>query len=217
MIRLSTIEQSVVVNMPVRAVYNQWTQFETYPQFMKHVEEVKQVDATHLRWRARIYGVEREWESEIVEQIPDRRVAWRSSEIDGSDGTNAGAVTFHRLDEDHTRVMLQMEVEPDGLAERVADATGIIADRASGDLESFKEFIEERGAETGAWRGRVPQRVAHLPGSALSAADLNVANTGALEEWTRDDLYSRARELGIAGRSKMRKLELIEAIRQRQG
>lgn len=214
---MSTIEQSVVVGMPLRAVYNQWTQFESYPNFMRHVEEVRQVDDSHLHWKAKIYGVTREWDAEITEQVPDRRVAWKSSDNAETDGTNSGVVTFHRLDDENTRVMLQMEVQPDGMLERVADATGIIADRTGNDLESFKEFIEERGAETGAWRGRVPRRVDHLPGSALSAADLNAANTGALEEWTRDDLYRRAQELDIAGRSSMKKLELVEAIRAHQG
>jgi uncharacterized membrane protein len=152
-VRMSTIEQSVEVNVPVRTAYNQWTQFEDFPHFMEGVEEVKQLTDTRLRWRAEVAGQEREWEAEIDEQRPDERIAWHA--IDGS--TNAGVVTFHRIDDGKTRVMLQLEFEPDDALEKTGDVLGLVKRRAKGDMERFKEFIESRGTETGAWRGEVRQ------------------------------------------------------------
>ena len=150
---MSTIEESVDVNVPVRTAYNQWTQFEDFPSFMEGVEEVKQITDTRLRWRAEIAGVEREWEAEIDEQRPDERIAWHA--IEGP--RNAGVVTFHRLDDNKTRIMLQLEFEPDDALEKTGDALGFVSRRARGDLERFKEFIEGRGTETGTWRGEVHQ------------------------------------------------------------
>ena len=139
------------IDLPVRTVYDQWTQFEDFPLFMKHVVDVRQVDDTHLHWKARISGVSREWGAEITEQTPDQRVAWTAT-----DGTkNAGVVTFHALSDDHTRVVLQMETDPQGFLEKVADWGGYISDRSKKDLESFKDFVENRGRSTGAWRGTV--------------------------------------------------------------
>ena len=150
---MSTIEKSIEVNVPVRTAYNQWTQFEDFPQFLEGVEEVKQITDTRLRWRADILGVEREGEAEIDEQTPDQRIAWHS--IDGT--TNAGVVTFHRVDDGKTKVMLQLEFDPQGILESAGDWLGLIGTRTKGDLERFKKFIESRGTETGAWRGEVQQ------------------------------------------------------------
>ena len=150
---MTTVEESVDVKVPIETAYNQWTQFEEFPRFMDGVESVSQLDDTHLRWKADIAGVEREWTAEITEQHPDERVAWRAT--DGA--TNAGAVTFHRLSAGATRVMLQLEFEPEGLVEQTGDKLGFVKRRAVGDLERFKAFIEERGAETGEWRGDVPR------------------------------------------------------------
>jgi uncharacterized membrane protein len=149
----TTIEKSVDVAVPVRTAYNQWTQFESFPQFMEGVEEVQQVNDTRTHWRTRIAGVEREFDAEITEQHPDERVAWHT--VDGP--YQAGVVTFHRLDDERTRVMLQMEYHPDTLAEKAGTALGLVQRRAEGDLERFKQFIESRGQETGAWRGDVPR------------------------------------------------------------
>jgi uncharacterized membrane protein len=148
---MSTIEESIEIERPVRTVYNQWTQFEEFPSFMEGVESVTQLDDTHLHWIAEIGGVRREWDSVVTEQHPDERVAWRST----SGTSNAGVVTFHKLADDRTKVMLQLDVEPEGAVERVGDALGIIRRRASGDLERFKELIETRGQESGSWRGDV--------------------------------------------------------------
>ncbi|HEY0521292.1 MAG TPA: SRPBCC family protein [Ilumatobacteraceae bacterium] len=150
---MSTIEESIDIAVPVRTAYNQWTQFEEFPSFMEGVERVTQQDDTRLHWVADIAGVQREWDAEITEQQPDERVAWTSTT-----GTkNAGVVTFHRLDEDRTRVMLQLDVEPDDLVEKVGDALGFVRRRATGDLKRFKEMIESRGSESGEWRGEVPR------------------------------------------------------------
>ena len=149
----STIEESIEVDVPVRTAYNQWTQFEEFPEFMEGVESVQQTDDTHLLWSAEIGGTRQEWRAEITEQIPDARVAWKA--VDGRQ--NAGVVTFHRLDENRTKVMVQMDYEPEGAKETIGSAIGSDSRRVKGDLERFKEFIESRGVETGAWRGEVEQ------------------------------------------------------------
>ena len=148
---MSKIEESIEIGVPVRAAYNQWTQFEEFPRFMEGVDEVRQLDETHLHWKAEMWGKVKEWDAEISEQRPDERVAWTATE----GARNAGVVTFHKIDENKSRVMLQLDVEPDGPAESVGDALGVVKRRVKGDLERFKEFIEGHGRETGAWRGEV--------------------------------------------------------------
>jgi uncharacterized membrane protein len=133
----------------VGTAYNQWTQFEDFPKFMEGVKSVTQTDDTHLRWVAEVAGKDKEWDAEITEQHADERVAWNST----SGADNAGVVTFHRIDDETTRVTLQMDVDPEGLVENVGTALGFLERRVKGDLERFKEFIESRGTETGAWRG----------------------------------------------------------------
>jgi uncharacterized membrane protein len=148
---MSTIEESVEVQVPVRVAYNQWTQFDEFPRFMEGVEKVEQLDDRRLHWVAEIAGKRNEWDAEISEQRPDERVAWHST----SGATNAGAVTFHRLDDNRTKVMVQLDFEPEGAVEKAGDVLGIVERRAKGDLERFKDFIETRGRETGAWRGEI--------------------------------------------------------------
>jgi len=148
---MSTIEKSIEVNVPVRTAYNQWTQFEEFPRFMEGVKEVNQLDDTHLHWKAAIAGQEKEWDAEITEQTPDQRIAWTSR----GGAINGGVVTFHRLSDARSKVMLQLEYAPQGFAENIGDALGVVSSRVQGDLERFKEFIEKRGRETGAWRGQV--------------------------------------------------------------
>jgi uncharacterized membrane protein len=150
----STIEQSVDVHVPVRTAYNQWTQFEAFPRFMEGVVEVRQLDDTHLHWKAAVGGQVKEWDAVITEQLPDQRIAWTNT----SGARNAGVVTFHRLADNHTRVMLQLDCEPEGLVENVGDMLGVVSRRVRADLERFKAFIESRGQETGAWRGTVEPR-----------------------------------------------------------
>jgi uncharacterized membrane protein len=150
---MATIEETIDVEVPVSTAYNQWTQFEEFPEFMEGVESVQQVDDTHLLWTAEIGGKREEWRAEITEQHPDHRVAWRST--DGP--TNAGVVTFHRLDDATTRVSVQMDWEPEGAVESAGAALGADSRRVQGDLKRFKEFDERRGAETGAWRGNVDE------------------------------------------------------------
>ena len=148
---MSTIEKSIDVHVPVRTAYNQWTQFEEFPRFMEGVREVRQLDDRRLAWCAEVGGKEKRWEAEITEQIPDARIAWRSR----AGAENGGVVTFHRIDDDTTRVMLQLDYDPEGVVENVGDALGVASARVRGDLERFKEFIEQRGRETGAWRGSI--------------------------------------------------------------
>ena len=148
---MASVVESIDVNVPVSTAYNQWTQFEDFPHFMEGVKSVTQLDDTHLHWIAEIAGKDEEWDAEISEQHPDERVAWHST----SGTKSAGVVTFHRLDDNTTRVTLQMDVEPDGVVESVGTALGFLDRRVKGDLQRFKEFIEGRGSETGAWRGEV--------------------------------------------------------------
>jgi uncharacterized membrane protein len=147
---MSTIETSIEVNVPVRTAYNQWTQFEEFPRFMEGVKEVKQLDDTRLRWKAEIAGKEKVWTAEITEQTPDQRIAWTSR----GGAPNGGVVTFHRLSDAKSKIMLQLEYDPQGFVENAGDALGVVSLRVKGDLERFKEFIEQRGRETGAWRGQ---------------------------------------------------------------
>jgi len=147
---MSTVEQSIDIGVPVRVAYDQWTQFESFPQFMDGIEEVRQLDDRHLHWRASIGGHDVEWNAVITEQIPEERVAWRST-----DGTpNAGVVTFHRLGDESSRVMVQIEHETEGVMERVGSALGADTRTVKNSLEQFKDLVEKRGA-TGAWRGEV--------------------------------------------------------------
>jgi uncharacterized membrane protein len=148
---VTTIEESIDIDVPVSRAYNQWTQFESFPQFMEGVERVEQTTDTRLHWVAEVAGEKREWDAEITEQHPDHRVAWKALDQDGPNGV----VTFHRLDDVHTRVMVQMEYEPEGLKQSVGSMVGFDTRRVKGDLRSFKEFIESRGRETGAWRGDI--------------------------------------------------------------
>jgi uncharacterized membrane protein len=149
---MEKIEKSIEVNCPVDMVYNQWTQFEDFPKFMDGVKEVRQLDDTHVQWRASIWGKEKEWEAEIVEQTPDQRIAWRS--VSG-DAPNAGEVRFEPRGDDRTCVYLAMEYDPKGVTENIGDALGAMNTRVQSTVEDFKEFIENRAQETGAWREEV--------------------------------------------------------------
>ncbi len=148
---MEQVEKTVEVERPLSTVYNQWTQFEEFPEFMDGVKEVRQLDDTHLHWRAEIWGKEKEWDAEITEQDPDRRISWRST----SGARNAGTVRFEPLGPDRTRVRLTMAYEPEDTVENIGDALGIFSARVEHSVRDFKEFIENRGQETGAWRGGV--------------------------------------------------------------
>ena len=150
---MASVIEAVEVEVPVRTAYNQWTQFEEFPQFMEGVKEVRQLDETHLHWTVEVAGRTKEWDAEVTEQRPDERVAWKSDA--GTD--NAGVVTFHKIDDGRSRVTVQIDAEPDGPIEAAGDALGLLERRVKGDLQRFKEFIESRGAETGSWRGEVEQ------------------------------------------------------------
>ena len=149
---MERIEKSVEVKAPINAVYNQWTQFEEWPRFMAGVKEVKQLDDTHLHWHAEIWGKDKEFDAEITEQVPDQRISWRS--ISG-DAPNAGSVRFEPVGPDRTRVNLTMEYEPQGVVENMGDKLGVVSARVQNSIEDFKKFIEQRGLETGGWRGEV--------------------------------------------------------------
>ena len=150
---MKSITKSVDVHVPVSVAYNQWTQFEEFPQFMEHIERVEQVDDTTIRWFASVGGNEQQWVSKITEQTPDQRIAWQST--DGA--THAGVVTFHKLDDEKTRVTLQMDYDPDGVVESIGTALGFVDRNVEDDLKSFSDMIESRGHETGSWRGEVKQ------------------------------------------------------------
>ena len=147
---MSTIEKAVVVDVPVRTAYDQWTQFESFPRFMEGVESVEQIDDKTVHWKAEIAGVVREWDAEIVDQTPDQQITWRA--VDGTD--NRGTVQFAPADAG-TRVTVRLDYEPEGVIEKAGDVLKFVDRRVSDDLDRFKEFIEHRGTETGAWRGEV--------------------------------------------------------------
>ena len=151
---MSTVTESVDVHVPVHTAYNQWTQFESFPQFMNGVESIRQIDDKRTHWVTKVGGVKREFDAEITEQHPDERIAWKST---GGDSKHAGVVTFHRLGEQDTRVTIQLDWDPEGLTEKVGSAVGVDDRQVKADAKRFKEFIEDRGRETGAWRGDVPR------------------------------------------------------------
>jgi uncharacterized membrane protein len=148
---MQRLEKTFEIDVPVRTAYNQWTQFEEFPEFMEDVEEVRQIDDTHLHWRASVGGKEKEWDSEITEQVPDKVIAWRST----SGAANAGEVRFEPLEAERTRIRLAMEYEPETTVEKAGDALGVMSRKIEKTVDDFKDFIEKRGRETGAWRGEV--------------------------------------------------------------
>lgn len=150
---MATIEQSIDVDVPVNVAYNQWTQFEEFPRFMEGVKSVRQLGDTNLQWTAEIGGEEHTWQAEITHQEPDRLVSWRA--VDGK--YNSGKVTFEPLGEGKTRVNVEMTYDAEGLKEALGSALSFDSRRVGADLERFKEFIEKRQVETGAWRGEVHQ------------------------------------------------------------
>ncbi|KMS76481.1 cyclase [Streptomyces viridochromogenes] len=149
---MSTVKEAVEVEVPVGTAYNQWTQFEEFPNFMEGVEEVTQLDDRHNHWTTSIGGVRREFDTEIVDQLADERITWRTT---SGDTRQRGTVRFQRVDDTHTRVELVMDVEPSGAAEKAADMLGTIDRRVKGDMRRFKDYVEHRGSESGGWRGRI--------------------------------------------------------------
>lgn len=147
---MASHSSTITVDRPVQAVYNQWTQFETFPAFMEGVESVEQLGDQDLRWTVTIAGVAREFDAVITDQEPDRRIAWRTT----SGPYQAGEVSFEPVDPTTTRVTLGMDFEPEGFTEKAGDALGFVSRRISGDLDRFKEFVEANGS-TGAWRGTI--------------------------------------------------------------
>lgn len=173
---LSFVQDSVEVDVPISTAYNQWTQFEEFPRFMQDVEEVRQLDDTHLHWRARIGGKPVEWDAEITTQMPDRRISWRST----SGPPNSGAVMFDRITDNRTRITLRMSYRTPGVAEKIGDALGAVRLELSGNLHRFADFIQSRQRETGAWRGTVTGAVSSGDGSgarATGAASTSAAGT----------------------------------------
>jgi uncharacterized membrane protein len=143
--------QSVVVEVPVRTAYNQWTQFEEFPKFMRGVEQVEQRGADVVYWKVKVAGRAVEYEADILEQIPDKRIVWRSR----AGKRTGGVVEFEALGPSRTRVTLDMTYEPEGVLENIGDLLGVVSSRTQQDLDDFKKFIESRGVETGAWRGQI--------------------------------------------------------------
>jgi carbon monoxide dehydrogenase subunit G len=168
------VEKTITVDVPVRTAYNQWTQFEEFPQFMGGVQKVEQLDDQRLHWVAEIAGVRREWNADILEQRPDEKIAWAA--IEGT--TNAGAVYFVSAGPAKTQVTLELEYAPEGLVEKVGDALNIIERQAQSDLERFKTFIESRGSESGAWRGEVGAPAVGTPGVELASSQGDSGNAG---------------------------------------
>lgn len=177
---MGEVTQSIDVDVDLKTVYNQWTQFEEFPRFMEGVESVEQLDDRRLHWTVDIAGIEREFDAEITEQNPDERIAWKST----SGVDQAGVVTFHRLNDSQTRVTLQMAFDPEGFVEHAGDKLGVVSGRVGGDLERFKDFIEERQVETGAWRGEIARPDDKAVPNDLTGADLDGADTQVEDPYT---------------------------------
>jgi uncharacterized membrane protein len=158
---METIEKIIEVDAPISTVYNQWTQFEEFPGFMEGVKEVRQLDDKRLHWVAEIGGKRKEWDAEIFEQIPDESIAWRSM----GGAKNSGQVLFRPAGNNGTRICLRLNYDPEGTLENMADALGMIGRRVEGDLQRFREFIQARQRETGAWRGEIHGKRVEPPGA----------------------------------------------------
>ncbi|HET9850948.1 MAG TPA: SRPBCC family protein [Candidatus Limnocylindrales bacterium] len=173
---MSRITEHIEVDVPVRVAYDQWTQFESFPQFMEGVDRVVQLDDKTLEWTATLAGKTKHWRAEILEQRPDQVVSWRSTE----GAQNDGALRFESLGANRTRVNLQLDVEPEGLVEKAGDALGIVERRVKGDLERFREFIEGRGKASGAWRGQIEGGVVEEDDESASgvSTDTGVGSAG---------------------------------------
>lgn len=151
---MAQIIEHIDVDVPVSVAYNQWTQFESFPVFLDEVRSITQIDDTLLHWKVNVGGVDRDFDAEITEQLPDERVAWRSV---GGDTAHAGVVTFHKLADAQSRVSVQIDWEPEGVIEQAGSLLGLGKHAVRKDLGNFKEFIERNEQETGAWRGEVPR------------------------------------------------------------
>ncbi len=150
---MTSVTKSIDVDAPIERVYNQWTQFETFPQFMSGVDRIVQLDDRRQHWTVKVGGVEREFDTEVTEQHPEERIAWKST--DGT--THAGVITFHKLSPEQTKLTVQLDWDPSGFVETAGAALGADDRQVVGDLKRFKEFIEDRSTETGAWRGDIPR------------------------------------------------------------
>ena len=148
---METLEETIEVEAPVTATYNQWTQFEDFPRFMEGVESVTQLDDKRVHWVAEVAGRRKEWDAEITRQVPDREIDW----VGLGDPDNRGRIVFEALDGDTSKVTMMLDYDPEGIVEEIGDALGLVKRRVRGDMERFKEFIEARGRETGGWRGQI--------------------------------------------------------------
>jgi len=149
---MAQVIEAIDVDVPVSTSYNQWTQFEEFPRFLTFIEDIKQLDDTHVHWKVNIAGQEREFDTVITEQLPDDRIAWNST---GGEVDHAGVVTFHKLSDTTSRVTAQIDWEPEGLLEKIGSGLGVVSGAVKRELGEFKKFIEARGTEDGAWRGTV--------------------------------------------------------------
>ena len=208
---------TIEVNAPLRAVYNQWTQFEEFPRFMEGVEEVRQEGEKRLFWRAKIGGKVKEWEAEITSQVPDQKISWQS--VDGS--PNSGTITFEELGPDRTLVTATIEYEPEGFLEKTGDALGIPSGRVEGDLRRFRDYIEERGRETGGWRGQIGQTApAELGSRSESLAEVSrgaagaegVVESGSIEVPLSEEQVKVGKQKVGAGEIKVRKKITTEQV-----
>lgn len=197
---MASIEQSITVDVPVREAYDQWTQFEEFPEFMEHVEHVRQLDTTSLRWKVSIGDADRTFDATVTEQVPDQRIAWKA---DG-ESRHAGVVTFHHLDEDHTKIMLQMDIEPTDWVEKVGDFVGAYSTSVTGDLERFKDLIEERGASSGAWRGTITRHgeITQPDGSTSHVGDARGGRGSTGQLASTDDTVTRDAVVAEGGGSR---------------
>jgi uncharacterized membrane protein len=194
---METIEQPIEVDAPLSTVYNQWTQFEEFPEFMEGVEEVRQLGDRRLHWIANVAGHRHEWAAEIYEQVPNQRIAWRST----SGIPNQGEVWFEPVSNSRTRVRVRIQYQPQGALEKIGDARGVASARVKGDLKRFKEFIEARGTPTGGWRGEIHGRETTRGAEGARSAETTPRSKPLYDEQSSDVSSSGTSDPNMGGRS----------------
>jgi ribosome-associated toxin RatA of RatAB toxin-antitoxin module len=170
---MATVQESIDVNVPIGQAYNQWTQFEDFPRFMSGVDAVRQLDDTTVHFETSIAGVKREYDAQITVQEPDQRVTWESL----NEPRNAGTVWFESLGPDETKVNVELTWEPESAMEKIGAAVGLDSRQVASDLKKFKEFIESRGSETGAWRESVNDGEVESQAASAGTAGAGAAGT----------------------------------------
>jgi uncharacterized membrane protein len=148
----TVIIEFIDVGVDLRTAYDQWTQYQDFSTFAKGVKSANRADDTHSDWQMKIFWSNRNWKATTTEQIPDDRIQWTS---EGAKGTTKGVVSFHKLADNLTRVLLVIEYYPQGLFEKTGNIWRAQGRRARLDLKNFARFITLKGEAEDGWRGEI--------------------------------------------------------------